>query len=104
MMPVAFVEGGPLGDAVPWELGVELRSEIMPAEDSHTRIKPLGLGLGNGRYAPVTNFASGHGHCTTAAAPHTRTGTCVRWELPLRAARFGTGKDLGLRSLAFLKF
>jgi hypothetical protein len=44
-------------------------AEIIPGKDSDTRIKPLALTNGHGRYML-------HGR-------YTRTDTCVRWEMPV---------------------
>jgi hypothetical protein len=51
-MSMAVFQGKPLTREVPWE--VELRSEIIPGKNSDTRIKPLPLNNGHGRYITVT--------------------------------------------------
>ena len=45
-------------------------AEIIPGEHSDTRIKPMPLTNGHGRYMAVT-----------------RTDTCVRWEMPVKNSR-----------------
>jgi hypothetical protein len=45
---VAIFQVGPLGCEVPW--GPGSGTEIMPVKDSHTRLKPLTLAGGHGRF------------------------------------------------------
>jgi hypothetical protein len=45
-------------------------AEIIPGKHSDTRTKPLPLTSGHGRYITATSY--------------TRTGTCVRWEMPVK--------------------
>jgi hypothetical protein len=65
-MPVPLIQGGPPGYFThqppsfefdhrrinTWDL--RRRTEIIPVKDSHTRIKPLALASGHGRYITVT--------------------------------------------------
>jgi hypothetical protein len=48
------------------------RSEIIPVKDPHTRIKPLTLASGHGRYITVTP----------------KTVTCVRWGMAFAYSRY----------------
>jgi hypothetical protein len=51
-MSVSLIQVTPLNTEVPWALGVEsiLTPEIIPGKHSDTRIKPLPLTNGHGRY------------------------------------------------------
>jgi hypothetical protein len=60
------------GLRAPWDL--RRRTEIIPFKDSHTRIKPLALSNGHGRYITVTRY--------------TRTDTCVRWGMAVTYGRY----------------
>ena len=46
---VPLIQGGPRDTQ-----DLRRRTEIMPVKDSHTRIKPLALASGHGRYITVT--------------------------------------------------
>ena len=69
-MPVALIQGGPQD--------LRRRTKMTPsAEDPHTRIKPLALAIGHGRYVDYSKR-------------YIRTDARVRWRIFLRSFRIET--------------